>query len=169
MGTILSILFYFPPQIGLYFKRKEFATKRSKFFPFLSRPFSEGASCLQESKQEVTEVVSLWIQLINLRYRLYPKFTSLTPYLILFFSKSILLHMNVCKIAEWQANSVYTDQMLQNVASDQGLHCLLWPLFLNTQKYGNLIKSNPLRNHPGSPITRLDKSLNCLIKSPHPN
>ena len=59
--------------------------------------------------------------------------------------------MNVCKIAGWVANSVDPDQTPRSAASDQGLHSLLRPVFLNTKsKYGNVIKSNNLRNHPES-------------------
>ena len=46
------------------------------------------------------------------------------------------------------------DQMLQFATSSLGLHCLLRPVCPNTQSnYGNLIKSNPLRNHPDLPLT----------------
>ena len=43
-----------------------------------------------------------------------------------------LLPMNVCKIAGWVANSVGLDQTPRSAASDQGLHCLLRPVFPNT-------------------------------------
>ena len=42
----------------VYSKRKEFASKESKFFPLRTDPFSEGIG-EQECKQEVTKVVSL--------------------------------------------------------------------------------------------------------------
>ena len=42
----------------IWYKRKEFASQGSKFFPFRADPFSEGAWCAVE-KQEVTKVVSL--------------------------------------------------------------------------------------------------------------
>ena len=49
------------------------------------------------------------------------------------------------------ANSVDSDQTPRSAASDLCLHCLLRPVCSNTySKYGNLIYSNPLRNHPGS-------------------
>ena len=57
---------------------------------------------------------------------------KVTFYLILLFNKSILLSMNVCKVAGWVANSVDPDQMLHSAASDLGLHYLLKPAFLNT-------------------------------------
>ena len=61
------------------------------------------------------------------------------------------------KIAGRVANNVDLDQMLQNVTSDLGLHCLLKPVCLNTwEKYGYLIKWNhapqSLLNNPGSPL-----------------
>ena len=57
----------------------------------------------------------------------------------------------VRKIAEWVANSVDPDQTPRSAASDLGLHCLLISVCPNTySKYGNFIKSNPLRNHLGS-------------------
>ena len=62
--------------------------------------------------------------LINVRYRLYPKYS----HLILFFNKCILLLMNVCKIAGSVANIVDPDQTPRTAASEQGLHCLLRPL-----------------------------------------
>ena len=75
----------------------------------------------------------------------------LTLYLILLFNKSILLPTNLCKIAGWVANSVDPDQTPRSAASDLGLHCLLRPACPKMlRKYDTLIKSNPLRNHPGS-------------------
>ena len=41
----------------------------------------------------------LLINLINLGYRIYPKVSSLTLYYIILFNKSILLPVNVYKIA----------------------------------------------------------------------
>ena len=54
------------------------------------------------------------------------------------------------------ANSVDPDQTPRCAASDLGLHCLLRPACPNTlSKCGNLIKSNPLRNDPGSaPVSK---------------
>ena len=52
-------------------------------------------------------------------------------------------------------------------ASDLGLHCLLRPVCPNTlSKYGNSIKSNPFRNHPGSaPYSKKKKKmLGRLVK-----
>ena len=43
---------------GVYSKRKEFAPRGSKFFPFRVDPFLEGLD-VQKRKQEVTKVVSL--------------------------------------------------------------------------------------------------------------
>ena len=57
------------------------------------------------------------------------------------------------------ANSVDPDQMPYSVPSDLGLHCLLKTVFPKTwsrSKYGNLIKSIALRNHPGSSPVRAD-------------
>ena len=57
------------------------------------------------------------------------------------------------------ANSVDPDQTPQNAASDLGLHGLLRPVCPNMwSKYGNLIKSNSLRNHPGSVPALPDQS-----------
>ena len=43
---------------GVYSKRKEFAPKGSKFFPFRVDPFQK-ESDMQEQKEEVTIIVSL--------------------------------------------------------------------------------------------------------------
>ena len=52
--------------------------------------------------------------------------TSLFPYLL-----------KCLKTAGWLANSLDPDQMPQNVASDQGLHCFLRPVWPSTyNKYG---------------------------------
>ena len=40
-----------------------------------------------------------WKSWINFGYRIYPQYSHHTVYLILLFNKSILLPMNVCKIA----------------------------------------------------------------------
>ena len=49
------------------------------------------------------------------------------------------------------ANSVDCDQMPHFAASDLGPHCLCRYVCPNTKsKYGNMIKSTPLRNPPGS-------------------
>ena len=42
----------------------------------------------------------------------------------LLFNKSILLPLNVCRIAEWMANSVDPDKTPRSAASDLSLHCL---------------------------------------------
>ena len=47
------------------------------------------------------------------------------------------------------ANSVDPDQMPNSAASDLSLHYSLRPVYPNIN-YGNLIKLNPRRNHPGS-------------------
>ena len=47
-------------------------------------------------------------------------------------NKSILLPVNVCKIAGWEANSVDLDQTPRSAASDLGLHCLPRPVCPNT-------------------------------------
>ena len=57
---------------------------------------------------------------------------TLALYLILLFSKSILLPVSMCKIAECVVNSVDRDQMPHSVVSDLGRHCLLWSVCLNT-------------------------------------
>ena len=61
----------------------------------------------------------------------FDKFTlnvhTLAVCLILLFNKSILLPVSVCKITEWVANSVDSDQ-----TSDLGLHCLLRSVCPNT-------------------------------------
>ena len=65
--------------------------------------------------------------------------------------KTMLLPVNVSKSAGCVTNSGDPDQTPRSAASDQGLHCLLRPVFPNTySKYGNFIKSNPLGSHPGS-------------------
>ena len=49
------------------------------------------------------------------------------------------------------ANSVDPDQTSSYAVCGLGLHCLPQPVCPNTQsKYSNLIKSNHLRNYPGS-------------------
>ena len=73
-----------------------------------------------------------FIQLINLQYYFYSKYSHpLTLTLYFFSNKSSLLPMNVCKIAEWVTSSIDPDQMC-SAASDQNLHYLLRPVFLNT-------------------------------------
>ena len=58
--------------------------------------------------------------------------------------------MRVKMLDKWQTVED-PDQTPQNAASELGLHCLLRPVFPNTlSKHGILIKSNPLRNCPGS-------------------
>ena len=50
-------------------------------------------------------------------------------------------------------NSVDLDQTPRSVAFDQGLHCLLRPVFPNTKgKYGSLVKSTTLRSNFGSAL-----------------
>ena len=59
--------------------------------------------------------------------------------------------MNVCEIAGQVAKPANPDQILRSAESNQGLHCSLRTAFHPTQsKYGNFIKSNLLRHHPGS-------------------
>ena len=41
----------------------------------------------------------IWIKLINLRYRTYPKYSIPLFFSLHFFSTFILLHVNVCEIA----------------------------------------------------------------------
>ena len=56
---------------GVYSKRKEFAPKGSKFFPFRVDPFSEKIG-EQESKQDVTKLSPLQTVAENLPGVLYP-------------------------------------------------------------------------------------------------
>ena len=58
------------------------------------------------------------------------KFEILFP--VLLIKKSILLIMNVCKIAGLVPNSVDPDHMLHSEASDMDSHCLLKPVCPNT-------------------------------------
>ena len=75
----------------------------------------------------------------------------MTFYHILLFNKSILLPVNVCKIAGEVANSVDPDQMPHSAPPDLHLNCLLRPVCPNVlSKYGKKIKSDSLRNPPGS-------------------
>ena len=65
----------------------------------------------------------------------------LTPYsLPLMFFKSILLPVNVCKMAGWVANSADPDRF---AASDLGLLCLLRHVCKVESINVSLIKSNP--------------------------
>ena len=92
---------------------------------------------------------------INLGYRIYPTYHTPSSVHYTFLQQVHLLPVNVCKIAGRVANSVDSDQTPRSAASDLGLHCLLRPVFPNTScKYGNLIKSNPHRIHPGSAPVR---------------
>ena len=55
------------------------------------------------------------------------------------------------KLQDEFANSVDPDQTPRSAASDLGLHCLLGLVSPNMRsKHANLMKSNPLRNHPRS-------------------
>ena len=58
-------------------------------------------------------------------------------------------------------NSVDPDQTPRSAASDLGLHCLLRLICPYTlSKYGNMIKSNPRRNPPGSaPAARIHNTV----------
>ena len=52
-----SIKFVFDPfWKGVYYIRKEFAPRGSKFFPYIGGPFQKGIN-MQESKQGVTKIV----------------------------------------------------------------------------------------------------------------
>ena len=76
---------------------------------------------------------------------------TFTLKLVFLFSKSILLPVDVCKIASRVANSADPDKIPRSTASDLGLHYMLRPVFPNMKsKYGYLLKLNPLRNNPGS-------------------
>ena len=62
----------------------------------------------------------------------YPRYSQPLPlYLILLFNKSILLPVNVCKIAWCVVNSVDPDQTPRSAATDLGLHGLPKPVCPN--------------------------------------
>ena len=54
----VTLTCFIPLGKGIHPKRKEFAPKGSKFFPFRTNPFPKGSD-VQESKQVVTQMVSL--------------------------------------------------------------------------------------------------------------
>ena len=56
--AILSKQLYLPSE-KVYYKRKEFAPVWSKFFPFRVHPFLRRELVCEESKQDVTKVISL--------------------------------------------------------------------------------------------------------------
>ena len=43
---------------------------------------------------------------------------------LVIFSNDKLLYVNILEINTFKSNSAAPDQTMQNVASDQGLHCL---------------------------------------------
>ena len=71
--------------------------------------------------------------------------------------------MNVCTIVGLVIKSVNPDQTPRSAASDQGRHCLLKSGCPGTwRKYGYLINSNSLGDHPGSaPALRISSSVHC--------
>ena len=89
----------------------------------------------------------------------FDKFGTLS--LILLFNKSILLPVNLCKIAGRVANSVDRDQTPRSAASDLGLYCLLRPVCPNIRIISNIIKSSP------SEILPLDPPLRYCIYIPN--
>ena len=81
---------------------------------------------------------------------MYPKYwNTLTPYHTCpkKLKKSILLSADVSDSAGQVANSVDHDQMLQNVASDLGLHCLLRPVLIFWVIMVSRIKSHWVLSH----------------------
>ena len=87
---------------------------------------------------------------INLGSRIYPKYSP-PFYRILIFNKSVLLSLNVYKIAGRVAVKLYVQTLIRR----RVLWQLIWFVFPNTwSKYANLIlkinQLKSLRNHPRS-------------------
>ena len=81
-----------------------------------------------------------WINLINLGYHIYHKNSHILLFTLYFFTSPFYYLWIYVKLLleEWQR------------VSDLGLHCLLRQVCSNTySKYGNSIKSNSHKNHPG--------------------
>ena len=77
-------------------------------------------------------------------------FTALTFYRILLFNQSILLPVNVCKIARWVANSVdppWSDAAFCGVWSGSTLFA---QACLSQYVCRVIWSTTPVRNHPGS-------------------
>ena len=114
------------------------------------RADSEGFGCFKRTLLWLSFIFmgNFGYILLKLECRFYPKYSHpLSLYHIFLFNKPILLYVNVCKIAGWQAHSVDAEQTPRSEAYDLGLHYLIRSV--RQFEYGNLMKQNILRNHPG--------------------
>ena len=75
--------------------------------------------------------------LINLGYRIYPKYSYPLLVTVHFSSTSQFYYLRTC--AGWVADSVNPDQMSHSTVSDLDLHCLLRPVFPTTVGRVNML------------------------------